>query len=77
MPRFSSIFSQLLQLFPIKDLSKNGTEFEQAVREHKAEYQARGFSCWGRFVAMLYCQLGRVSGKTLKFPALGQACKEF
>jgi len=52
VPRFSSIFSQLLQLFP-------RAEFERAVREHKAEYQARGFSCWGQFVAMLFCQLGR------------------
>ena len=23
----------------------------KAVRDHKAEYQARGFSCWGQFVA--------------------------
>lgn len=52
MQRFSSIFSQLLQLFP-------RAEFEQAVRDHKAEYQARGFSCWGQFVSMLFCQLGR------------------
>ena len=52
MQRFSSIFSQLLQLFP-------RNEFEKAVRDHKAEYQARGFSCWGQFVAMLFCQLGR------------------
>lgn len=52
MPRFSSIFSQLLQLFP-------RMEFEKAVRDHKAEYHARGFSCWGQFVAMLFCQLGR------------------
>jgi Transposase DDE domain/Domain of unknown function (DUF4372) len=50
--KFSSIFSQLLQLFP-------RAEFEKAVRDHKAEYQARGFSCWGQFVAMLFCQLGR------------------
>jgi hypothetical protein len=52
MPRFSSIFSQLLQLFP-------RMEFEKAVRDHNAEYHARGFSCWGQFVAMLFCQLGR------------------
>jgi len=52
MQRFCSIFSQLLQLFP-------RMEFEQAVRDHKAEYQARGFTCWGQFVAMLFCQLGR------------------
>jgi len=42
----------LLQLFP-------RTEFEKAVSDHKAEYQARGFTCWGQFVAMLFCQLGR------------------
>jgi hypothetical protein len=34
-------------------------QFEQAVRDHKAEYHARGFTCWGQFVAMLFCQLGR------------------
>jgi DDE family transposase/uncharacterized protein DUF4372 len=52
MKRFSSIFSQLLQLFP-------RVEFEQAVREHKTERHARGFTSWGQFVAMLFCQLGR------------------
>ena len=52
MKRFSSIFSQLLQLFP-------RVEFEQAVRAHKAERHSRGFSSWGQFVAMLFCQLGR------------------
>jgi hypothetical protein len=38
MQRFYSIFSQLLQLFP-------RMEFEKAVRDHKAEYHARGFTC--------------------------------
>lgn len=52
MQRFCSIFSQLLQLFP-------RLQFEQAVRDHKAQYQARGFTSWGQFVAMLFCQLGR------------------
>jgi len=52
MNRFCSIFSQLLQLF-------SRTEFQQAVKETKAERHARGFSCWGQFVAMLFCQLGR------------------
>jgi hypothetical protein len=50
--RVSSIFSQMLQLF-------SRTEFQQAVREHRAEWHARGFSCWGQFVAMLFCHLGR------------------
>jgi Domain of unknown function (DUF4372)/Transposase DDE domain len=47
-----SIFSQILQVF-------SRAEFEQAVRQHKAERHARGFSSWGQFVAMLFCQLGR------------------
>ena len=52
MNRFCSIFSQLLQLF-------SRTEFQQTVRKTKAERHARGFTCWGQFVAMLFCQLGR------------------
>jgi hypothetical protein len=50
--RVCSIFSQLLQLFPRE-------KFQQAVKEHKAERHARGFSCWSQFVAMLFCQLGQ------------------
>jgi hypothetical protein len=52
MQRFSSIFSQLLQLFP-------RLEFEEAVRKHNSDYAAKGFSSWGQFVAMLFCQFGR------------------
>jgi Transposase DDE domain/Domain of unknown function (DUF4372) len=49
--RVCSLFSQILQLF-------SRLEFESAVRKHKAERHARGFTCWGQFVAMLFCQLG-------------------
>src|ERR1700693_1589387 len=42
----------MLQLF-------SRTEFERAVVEHRAERHARGFSCWGQFVAMLFGHLGR------------------
>jgi len=52
MKRFCSIFSQLLQLFP-------RLEFEQAVKQHRADRGAKGFTSWGQFVAMLFCQLGR------------------
>ena len=52
MTRVTSIFSQLLQLFP-------RAEFDTLVRKHRAERHARGFTCWGQFVAMLFCQLGR------------------
>jgi len=52
MNRVCSIFSQILQVF-------SRTEFELAVRKHKAERHARGFTSWGQFVAMLFCHLGR------------------
>lgn len=52
MKRVCSIFSQILQLIP-RD------RFEGAVREHRAERHARGFSSWGQFVAMLFCQLAQ------------------
>ena len=51
MKRFCSILNQTLQLFP-------RTEFEQAVRETKAERHARGFNSWDHFVAMEFCHLG-------------------
>ena len=52
MSEFSSMFSQLLKLFP-------RTEFQALVKRTLAERHARGFTCWGQFVAMLFCQLGR------------------
>jgi hypothetical protein len=51
LTRVCSIFSQILQLISRLD-------FESAVRKHKAERHARGFTSWGQFVAMLFCQLG-------------------
>ena len=54
MTRVCSIFSQILQLIP-------RLEFESAVRQHNAEHHARGFSSWGQFIAMLFCQLGTPS----------------
>lgn len=52
MTRVASIFSQILQLFP-------RGEFDMLVGRHQAERHARGFTCWGQFVAMVFCQLGR------------------
>jgi hypothetical protein len=57
----------LLQLFP-------RTEFQRAVKEHKAERHARGFTSWGQFVAMLFCQLGRAH--SLREICGGLACCE-
>jgi len=52
MDRVCSIFSQMLKLIP-------RTSFHKAVLEHKAERHARGFTCWGQLVAMLFCHLGQ------------------
>ena len=62
-----SIFSQVLKLFSRGD-------FEKAVREHKAERHARGFTSWGQFVAMLFCQVGRAH--SLREICGGLACCE-
>jgi len=52
MKTYSSIFGQILQIFP-------KTEFYQAVKETGAEKNTKGFSSWGQFVAMLFCQMGK------------------
>ena len=62
-----SIFSQILKLF-----SRGG--FEQAVKQHKAERHARGFTSWGQFIAMLFCQVGRAH--SLREICGGLACCE-
>ena len=67
MTRVCSIFSQILQLIP-------RLEFESAVREHNAERHARGFSSWGQFIAMLFCQLGHA--KSLREICGGLAASE-
>ena len=67
MNRVCSIFAQILQLFPRE-------QFQQAVQKHKAERHARGFTCWGQFVAMMFCQLG--SAKSLREICQGLAASE-
>jgi hypothetical protein len=49
-------------------------EFESAVRKHGAERHARGFSSWGQFIAMLFCQLGHA--KSLREICGGLAASE-
>ena len=34
-------------------------EFEKLVGRHQAERHSKGFSSWGQFIAMLFCQLGQ------------------
>lgn len=67
MNRVCSIFSQILQLI-------SRAAFAQAVHQHQAERHARGFSSWGQFVAMLFCQLG--GAKSLREVVGGLAASE-
>ena len=67
MTRVASIFSQILQLV-------SRLEFETAVRKYSAERHSRGFSSWGQFVAMLFCQLGHA--KSLREICGGLAASE-
>ncbi len=67
MTRVCSIFSQTLQLI-------SRLEFESAVRKQGAERHARGFSCWGQFIAMLFCQRGHA--KSLREICGGLAASE-
>lgn len=47
----ASCFAQILAVI-------DRVAFERAVRHHRAERAAKGFSCWAQFVAMLFCQMG-------------------
>ena len=67
MYKVCSIFSQVLKLF-------SRGEFEKAVKEHQAERHARGFTSWGQFTAMLFCQIGRAH--SLREICGGLACCE-
>jgi len=61
------VFSQLLQLF-------SRGEFSRAVKQHSAERNAKGFTCWGQFVAMLFCQVAQL--RSLREVCMGLASCE-
>ena len=54
MLQVCSVYSQLLQLF-------SRAQFARAVKHHGAERNAKGFSSWEQFVAMLFCQLAHLN----------------
>jgi hypothetical protein len=58
MVQTASLFNQLLHHFP-------RTEFGALVKDTKAERHARGFTCWGQFVAMLFCHLAHADSLRL------------
>jgi len=65
MVKTASLFSQLLQQVPRH-------EFAKLVNTHRAEYQAKGFTCWTQFTAMLFCQLAHAD--SLREICNGLAC---
>jgi hypothetical protein len=65
MVKHASLFSQLITVF-------NRHEFHRLVMTHKAEYHAKGFTCWDQFVSMLFCQLAQA--KSLREICGGLAC---
>ena len=67
MVQAASLFNQVLQHFP-------RTEFAALVKEHEAERNAKGFTCWTQFVAMTFCQLAHAD--SLREICNGLACSE-
>jgi transposase len=67
MLQVASLFNQLLHHFP-------RAEFGALVKEHQAERDAKGFTCWTQFVSMLFCQLAHAD--SLREICNGLACSE-
>jgi len=65
MVRNASLFSQLLQQIP-------RNEFAALVIKRQAERDAKGFTCWAQFTAMLFCQLAHAD--SLREICNGLAC---
>ena len=65
MVRTASLFSQLLQQVP-------RNEFARLVNKHQGERDAKGFTCWAQFTAMLFCQLAHAD--SLREICNGLAC---
>ena len=65
MVKTASIFSQLLQQIP-------RNEFAALVNKHQGERNAKGFTCWTQFAAMLFCQLAHTD--SLREICNGLAC---
>jgi hypothetical protein len=65
MIKVTSLFSQLLNEIP-------KTDFSNLVIKHKAEYAAKGFSCWTQLVSMLFCHLAQAD--SLREICGGLAC---
>ena len=67
MVQVSSIFGQILRFFP-------RTIFDAAVHKHQGDKHAKGMTCWGQFIALMFCHLGR--GESLREITGGLAASE-
>jgi len=67
MVAVASCCSQILALI-------DRTTFARAVRQHRAERGAKGFSCWDQVVAMLFCQMGAAHSLREICGGLATAC---
>ena len=67
MVQVSSIFGHILRFF-------SRTIFDAAVHKHQGDKQARGMTCWGQFIALMFCHLGR--GESLREITGGLAASE-
>ena len=67
MVQVSSIFGQILRFFP-------RTIFDAAVHKHQGDKHAKGMKCWGQFIALMFCHLGR--GESLREITGGLAASE-
>lgn len=65
MVKVASLFSQLLTHIP-------RLRFAALARQHGAERDAKGFTCWTQLVAMLFCHLARAD--SLREICNGLAC---
>jgi len=65
MVRTASLFSQLLE-------QVLRTEFAKLVSKHHGERDAKRFTCWAQFTAMLFCQLAHAD--SLREICNGLAC---
>jgi hypothetical protein len=65
MIKHSSIFSQLLTIFP-------RSEFATLVSRNRSDYGAKGFNSWTQLVCMLFCHLAQA--KSLREICNGLRC---
>ena len=70
MKKYSSTFSQMLQLIP-------RYEFQKAVNTYGAERHSKGFSSWEELVAMLFSAIFVAVYNQLAGPTLTQFSDTF